>query len=158
MASSPSLQLTTDQQCVADLLAQGVHALKIPSRSGLGLVVVNAALHDLRCMLGCPDASRAVLANLLIVNDLVDPPRVPPGPEPTLSHGQLSLMAAVATNSALKDIARASSMPRAQLDWELPRLFAATGSANRLQVVVRGHGWGLLGASSPNAAAQEACP
>ncbi|MFB7776251.1 helix-turn-helix transcriptional regulator [Streptomyces bauhiniae] len=149
MTSRHPLTLTPPQQNVADALAQGVSLVHIPARTSIGRAEVDTAINDLRTICDCPRASQAVLTHRLVINDLVDPPPMPPGPQPALGHHLVNLMVAAATKSGLKDIAREASVLPGNVPWELSRLFVATGSAHRLQVVVRGHGWGLLGLPRP---------
>ncbi|MGW4289590.1 helix-turn-helix transcriptional regulator [Streptomyces sp. NPDC004673] len=150
MGSRCPLTLTPPQQNVADSLAQGVSLVHIPGHARMGRADVDNALNDLRALFGGPNAAQAVLAHWLIINDLVAPPPAPPGPQPVLGNRLLNLMVAAATKSGLKDIAREASVLPGNVSWEISRLFVATGSAHRLQLVVRGHGWGLLGLPRPS--------
>lgn len=151
MASSPLPQLTPVQQRVADLLTQGVPAAKIPTRANLSVNTVVSTLNSLRSTLDCVGSSQAVLAHQLVAMGLVDAPPTPAEPPPALSRDQHALLRAITTQSTRKDICRVTSMGASRLDTQMTLLLVTTGSADRLQLVLRAHGWRLIKRPQPSA-------
>lgn len=154
-ASDSIVHLTPSEQTVADLLCQGVATARIPSRCGRGMAAVRDTLGLLRWRVDRVGCSEAVLAHALITRRMVPQPPAPADPPPTLSSRQLNLVAALATQSTLKDLAHYLGINPYQLRTQMGVLLTATGSTDALQVVVRTHGWKLLTALSPMIAVGE---
>ncbi|MFG3199827.1 hypothetical protein ACGFYT_27260 [Streptomyces sp. NPDC048208] len=109
--------------------------------------MVDTNLRGLRRKLNCVGASPTVLVHQLITQKLVPQPPVPEGPVPLLSQLQRDLLTALVTQPTQKAVAATVFMGVSKLQTEIDRLQAATGSTDRIQIVVRAHGWGLLRSS-----------
>ncbi|MGV9318248.1 hypothetical protein [Streptomyces sp. NPDC003660] len=148
------IRLVAAEQTVANLLIQGVSTANIPSQCGMERTAVELNIAGLRCKLGCARASQAALAHALITRQLVPPPPAPAEPAPTLGPDQRDLLVAITSTSTMEEIAAEKSLNTNQLRAELKRLQVVTGSRDRLQVVIRCHGWGLFGTPPPQAVAE----
>ncbi|MFE4212262.1 DNA-binding protein [Streptomyces sp. NPDC056844] len=130
---------------MAQLIVDGLSAQEIVTKTGLSVDTIRLYVRDIRESVHCPPRCKPqVLVHLVLATEQAAPPATD-RPTPQLDAEQLLLLQAVASHSALREIALAAKIAPADVRPALDGLLDATGAADVTQLVALAHAWGLLG-------------
>ncbi|MEU6245679.1 hypothetical protein [Streptomyces sp. NPDC047024] len=153
------VRFTDAEQRVALRLVRGLRNQQIADELAVCYSRATAVRAQIRKKLGLPSgcSTAVIVAHLL---DCLGPRLVPP-PTSTVQAPQLDerehrLLRAITQETRPADIALSAGIPPQGYRSTLAGLLRRVGVDNTTLLVVRAHGWGLLGAHRPSAVAGEA--